>query len=126
GQYTVRGFREGLLIGDSGYLASVELRAPLPVERWLGAGAQGFAGRFDGKVFLDHGGAFPFKGAGQGIGAEDYLTAAGFGFDVRPLAGMSASLTWSFPIGFRDDGDDFRFLFLVQFGIPALLAQLTH
>lgn len=124
GHYTVRGFREGLLIGDSGYLASLELRAPLPVARWLGSNLRGLAERVDGKLFVDHGGAFPFKGAGAGITAADYLTAAGFGLEFRPLEGMSAALTWSFPIGFRDDGDDYRFLFLVQFGLPAIAAYL--
>ncbi|HMM75896.1 MAG TPA: ShlB/FhaC/HecB family hemolysin secretion/activation protein [Gammaproteobacteria bacterium] len=119
GRYTVRGFREGLLIGDTGYLTSAELRKPVPAQLF-GALAPRFAGRVTGKLFVDHGGAFPFKGAGEDIGAEDYLSAAGFGFDVTPIKGMSAQLAWSFPIGFRDDREDYRFIFLVQLGLPQL------
>ncbi len=119
GRYTVRGFREGLLIGDRGYLTTVELRKPVPTTA-LGALGPRLAGRVTGKLFVDHGGAFPFKGAGEGIGAEDYLSAAGFGFDVTPVKGVSAQLAWSFPLGFRDDREDYRFLFLVQVGLPAL------
>lgn len=119
GRYSVRGFREGLLIGDTGYLTTAELRKPVTLP---GAGELGrwLAGRLTGKVFVDHGGAFPFKGAGEEIGAEDYLTSAGFGFDVVPYKGTSAQLAWSFPIGFRDDREDFRFIFLLQVGLPAL------
>jgi len=119
GRYTVRGFREGLLIGDSGYLTTVELRKPVPAAA-LGALGPRLAGRLTAKLFVDHGGAFPFKGAGEDIGAEDYLSAAGFGFDLTPIEGMSAQLAWSFPIGFRDDREDCRFMFLVQLGLPAL------
>ncbi len=126
GHYTVRGFREGLLIGDSGYLASLELRMPLRIKRLLGTRIQGFAQQLDGKLFVDHGGAFPFKGAGLGISAADYLTAAGFGIELRPIDGMSAALTWSFPMGFRDDGERYRFMFLVQFGLPTLASYLRH
>lgn len=119
GRYTVRGFREGLLIGDTGYLTTAELRKPLPTTM-LGALGPRLAGRVTGKLFVDHGGAFPFKGAGEDIGAEDYLSSAGFGFDVTPIEGMSAQLAWSFPIGFRDDREDYRFIFLVQLGLPQL------
>jgi hemolysin activation/secretion protein len=119
GRYTVRGFREGLLIGDDGYLVDAELRAPLPLARY-GTLGQRLDGRVSGKLFVDHGAAFPFKGAGRDIGAEDYLTSAGFGLDYTPVNGASMQLAWSFPIGFRDDGEDYRFMFLVQLGLPAL------
>lgn len=119
GRYTVRGFREGLLIGDTGYLSVAELRAPLPVGR-LGGAARAFAGKVDGRVFIDHGGAFPFKGAGGDITAQDYLTSAGFGIDLSPVQGVTAELAWSFPIGFRDDDEDYRFIFLVQVGLGDL------
>lgn len=117
GRYTVRGFREGLLIGDRGYLTDVELRVPVPTARY-GALGQRLDGRVTGKLFVDHGGAFPFKGAGEDIGAEDYLSAAGFGIEAVPVKGVSTQLAWSFPIGFRDDGEDYRFMFLVQIGLP--------
>jgi len=117
GRYTVRGFREGLLIGDTGYLTVAELRGPLAVER---LGARALAGKVAGRLFVDHGGAFPFKGAGREIGAEDYLTSAGFGLDLTPARGVSAELAWSFPIGFRDDDEGYRFIFLVQFGLDEL------
>lgn len=119
GRYSVRGFREGLLIGDTGYLTSAEVRKPLalPVAGEIGRWLQG---RLTGKVFVDHGGAFPFKGAREETGAEDYLTSAGFGFDLVPYKGTSAQLAWSFPIGFRDDREAFRFIFLLQVGLPAL------
>lgn len=119
GRYSVRGFREGLLIGDTGYLVSAELRKPLPPPA-LGTLGRYLAGRVTGKLFVDHGGAFPYKGAGVGIGAEDYLTSAGFGFDLIPFAGTSAQLAWSFPLGFRDDREDYRFIFQLQVGLPQI------
>jgi len=38
-----------------------------------------------------------------------------------PVNGASVQLAWSFPIGFRDAGEDYRCMFLVQLGLPALL-----
>ncbi len=120
GQYTVRGFREGLLIGDDGYLVNVELRRPLMltglprIGPWL-------TGKLDGRVFIDHGAAFPFKGAGGGIDASDFLTSAGFGLDLVPVKGLTIQFTVGFPIGFRDDGEGYRGHFLVRAGLPDLL-----
>ncbi len=78
GLATVRGFTEGLLTGYRGYFVSAELNFPL---RWPGDDASKnlFGGQVRGAVFVDHGGAFPYKGNGQGWNSTDYLTSVGFG-----------------------------------------------
>jgi len=96
GQSTVRGFREGLLSGDKGYLVSAELMFPLPgLQRF---GPIDFHGRATGSVFVDHGGAFPFKGDGQGSTHEDYLTGAGVGLSFPLGKRTSARVSYAFQL----------------------------
>lgn len=101
GVATVRGFYEGLLIGDDGYFVSAEANLPLfPRD----------ASIFDirlrqtvkGAVFIDHGGAFPYKGAGQAIDHNDYLTSAGIGFLLNFTKNFSGRIDVAFPLGGRD------------------------
>ncbi|MDI9420621.1 MAG: ShlB/FhaC/HecB family hemolysin secretion/activation protein [Bacillota bacterium] len=70
GMNSVRGFEEGLLTGDSGYLLSFEYS--FPVAKGLG-----------GFLFFDHGGALPFKGNEEPISREDFLTSTGVGLDIQ-------------------------------------------
>ena len=102
GVSTVRGYPEGFLIGDQGYLVTAELNFPL-------------IQHLKGIVFLDHGGAFPYKGNNESIDDKDFLTSAGFGCNIDFPKFLSGKLSFGFPIGGRDEKLDLmRINFLVQ------------
>ena len=88
GSGTVRGFSEGLLSGRNGYFLSTEIR--------VGEGTLASLSRTPGDpvvqgfVFIDHGGAFPYRpGTQKEIGRDDFLTSAGIGmlFDWQDFSG---------------------------------------
>lgn len=66
GMSSVRGYEEGLLLGDKGYLLSAEWSKPL-------------SEKTTGLIFIDHGGAFPYKGNNESIDSNDFLTSFGMG-----------------------------------------------
>ena len=70
GMNTVRGFEEGILTGDSGYLFSFE--HTFPVSEAMRA-----------FIFFDHGAAFPYKGNDEPITKDDFLTSTGVGLNIR-------------------------------------------
>jgi len=113
GMTTVRGYEEGLLVGDQGYLASAEVEFPLPLE-------ESFWGRplreqVRGLVFIDHGGAFPFKGNGEGYNANDYLTSFGAGLRMALGERFSGRLIAGIPVGYQEGNrHDVRFHFTLQ------------
>ncbi|MCC5794615.1 MAG: ShlB/FhaC/HecB family hemolysin secretion/activation protein [Chromatiales bacterium] len=79
GTANVRGYDEGLLIGDSGYFISGEIQAPLRVF------GEAESGRSDLRalLFVDHGAAFPFRPPGSGArSSDDYLTSIGVGLNL--------------------------------------------
>lgn len=104
GAYTVRGFSEGLLSGRNGYFMSAELRIGRTLEEFQAADPN--APNFTGIVFLDHGGALPYRpGILKESTHDDYLTSVGAGvlFDwneritgrivlAQPLRGNPAEL----------------------------------
>lgn len=104
GAYTVRGFSEGLLSGRNGYFVSAELRIGRTPDEYQAAGPG--APILHGIVFLDHGGALPYRPRGlEQSTVDDYLTSAGVGvlFDfsqrvtgrvvvAQPLRGNPAEL----------------------------------
>lgn len=104
GAYTVRGFSEGLISGRNGYFASIELRFGRTLEEYQAADPD--APELTGLVFLDHGGALPYRpGNLKESTHDDYLTSAGAGviFNVsdrvtgrfvvaQPLRGNPAEL----------------------------------
>ncbi len=100
GVSTVRGFPEGLLSGDDGYLLSAELQFPFFFRELGGIALKDMLRNY---AFIDHGGAFPFKGAGNSITSNDYLTGAGFGVIMNLSKYLSGKLSVGFPIGVRDD-----------------------
>lgn len=102
GMATVRGYEEGLLVGDRGYLASAELEYPFDFNgaAFLGRPARD---QVRGLFFVDHGGAFPFKGNGEGYGAEDFLTSVGAGLRLELGKGLSGRLVVGLPVGHRKD-----------------------
>ena len=98
---TVRGFYEGLLVGDDGYFVSAELGFPLfPADTLL------FDARLRsllrGALFVDHGGAFPFKGNNESINHNDFLTSAGLGFNLNLSKFLKGRIDIAFPLGDRN------------------------
>lgn len=98
GLATVRGFYEGLLIGDDGYFVSAELGLPLFPE---GASLLDVQLRplLKGAIFVDHGGAFPFKGGNESIDHNDFLTSSGFGIILNLTKYLSGRIDVAFPLG---------------------------
>lgn len=88
GATTVRGFRESEVLGDHGYLTSVELHAPLQTP----LSSLGAEGDLDIYLFLDHGKAI-LQHAMPGENKQTTLTSAGIGFsyDWRDYASVRAS-----------------------------------
>lgn len=115
GLATVRGYDEGLLVGDDGYLVSAELTFPFLPEAQLGRFALQKAVK--GALFVDHGGAFPFKGDGESIDSDDFLTSAGLGlvFDFGDY--FSARIYLGFPLHDPTNDQDERIHFSLQTAI---------
>jgi len=92
GTSSVRGFPEGLLIGDEGYFVSAEYRY------------QGFSGgpnhRLQPFLFADHGGVF--AAAGSPVHRR-YLTSAGLGLACGLFDKVTANVQVGFPIGGRTE-----------------------
>lgn len=105
---TVRGYEQGLLIGDSGYFVSGEVQAPI---RAL-AGTDWAAVRV--VAFVDHGGAFPFRPGGASNTSDDYLTSAGVGvnFGWRERLGGRAQVGVPLNDPFDNQSSVFLHLFL--------------
>jgi len=84
GVATVRGFDEGVLLGDSGYFVSAELQW-----RW-------FDGRLTTSLFADHGGAFSVASPAE---RGDHLTSAGVGLLIDLSRWFTAQLSFGIPLG---------------------------
>lgn len=113
GLASVRGYSEGLLSGDQGYFVGAELNFPL--RRILGdASSNLFGGQLRGTAFVDHGGAFPFKGNNQGITKDDFLTSAGFGLLLNFSKTLSGRLEIGFPLVERLGEGSPRLHFVLQ------------
>lgn len=93
GMSTVRGYPAGILSGDDGYFASYEVSFPVK-ENWRGL------------AFIDHGGAFPFKGNNAGTDSSDYITSIGGGLNISFSETVSARFALGIPLKTRDDGED--------------------
>ncbi len=82
GSASVRGYSEGLLSGRNGYLASAELRYALQ-DPQAGAARDPNMPLLTGFLFLDHGGAFPYRPSPlDEVTKNDFLTGAGLGLAV--------------------------------------------
>lgn len=103
GMATVRGYSEGIRLGDDGYLASWELYTPMPSWKVLD---HPLGQMVKGVIFVDHGGAFPYKGKGESNDHTDYLTGAGAGllFQFTQYLGGRAYL--AAPLGEREEHQD--------------------
>lgn len=114
GVATVRGYREGLLVGDDGYFISLEYNFTLPLND-LQKENNFSGGQWRGFVFLDHGGVFPFKGDDEGVDKDDFLTSVGLGLNIDLGKKFQSRLALGIPLLQRDDGlDDPRILFYIQ------------
>lgn len=101
GSSTVRGFSEGLLIGNSGYYTSLEFIVPLdflpesfckiPLKKVI-----------KGNVFIDHGAAYPYKSDNRPANQYDYLTSAGIGLRINFSDYISGVFNWGFGMGTRE------------------------
>lgn len=118
GMSTVRGYPEGLLIGDEGYFVSAEFNFPVTMADAADLTSNPFTQRLRGILFIDHGGAFPFKGNDEGINKDDFLTSVGGGVNINFDRRTQGRLVVGFPVQSRDDGEDTPTLhFYVQRGI---------
>ena len=91
GTASVRGYTEGLLIGDRGYALSLEYAYPLT---FVGQWAQ----RSNVFAFIDNGAAFPFRGDGEPqTRSEDFLTSVGVGLDFDVFETVSFKVSIGVP-----------------------------
>lgn len=88
GMASVRGYPEGFLSGDKGYFISAELQFPLTKTE-----------KTHGLVFFDHGGSFAYKGNGQGVDHNDFLTSIGCGVMANLGQSVTAKLVLGVPVG---------------------------
>jgi len=103
---TVRGYPAGVLSGDEGYFASYEMSFPVK-EKWRGL------------VFIDHGGAFPFKGNNAGTDSSGYISSIGGGLNMSLSETVSARFALGIPLNNRDDGEDEPMLHFYLSYIPS-------
>lgn len=101
GSSTVRGYSEGLLIGDNGYFLSGELRIPLPLPKKIGKLV--VRDNIRGVLFVDHGGAFPDDGENSSPHHTDFLTSVGFGLRGMITKYINGRVDWGFGLGRRED-----------------------
>ncbi|MCM2264049.1 MAG: BamA/TamA family outer membrane protein [Desulfuromonadales bacterium] len=112
GMATVRGYSEGLKLGDDGYFASLELYPPMPA--WK-IHDQPLHEMVKGVLFVDHGGAFPYKGNGESIDHTDFLTSVGGGLLFQFSQYLGGRLYLGVPLGDREeDQDSVRLHFFLQ------------
>lgn len=103
GMSTVRGYSEGLLIGDDGYVVNLELQFEMFSKTPLRE-------KVKGTLFVDHGGAFPYKGAGESIDNEDFLTSGGVGLLFNYSQYFSGRINWGLPFDDREGNQDWGLL----------------
>lgn len=89
GMSSVRGYSNGLLLGDRGYVLSAEWSKPLTAKT-------------TGLVFIDHGGAFPYKGGAGSIDSNDFLTSLGVGVTLKLSPENVAKLVLGLPLQHRE------------------------
>ena len=125
GAYSVRGFTEGLLVGDRGYNIGAEWRWPIPGLRKI---SPDMADRFQGVFFYDLGQVWTdtsnpnFRGSNFSSSNRSLLMGAGFGLRARLSHYLSGFIDagFGFPNKFRVEPNgqpDIR----VHFGIQSEL-----
>lgn len=106
GMATVRGYSEGILAGDQGYLLSAEWAYPMRANFF-----QRFTERSNVFVFFDNGAAFPYRGGSSSSNSDDFLASVGFGFDFDFLKRLSLKASLGVPLldDREPDQDSFKF-----------------
>jgi len=93
GTATVRGYSEGILAGDQGYVLSAEYAYPM---NFIGGD---WAQRKNVFVFFDNGAAFPFRGdSGSDSTSEDFLASVGIGLDFDIWQRVSFKVSLGVPL----------------------------
>jgi hemolysin activation/secretion protein len=105
GMTTVRGYSNGLLSGDKGYVLSAEYNFPMQFLK---------SNKVNGLVFIDHGGTFPFKGNNESASGHDYLTSTGFGVNFTCFKYLSGKIILGCPINPPENEDGFKIHFILQ------------
>jgi hemolysin activation/secretion protein len=105
GVSTVRGYPEGMLLGDRGYFLSGELYFPLPFKNHEFFGVS-IGDKIKGSFFIDHGGAFPHKGNSVGLNHNDFLTGTGLGLIVNLTKYFYGRINLGFPLTNRGDAKE--------------------
>lgn len=91
GRYTVRGYRENLMVKDNGYSGTLELHAPVlsSLNEGLPADYQ-----FDLVPFVDYGAAWNNPDSAGGSTSAHYLCSTGVGFQLK-LPHVNSELYWA-------------------------------
>lgn len=115
GAFTVRGYEEGKLIGDSGLVISAELRSPCFIfpKSWKLPGTQyGLRDNIQLVGFTDFGASFVNKPT-AGIKQDDYLMGMGTGLRVKLTRFLTGRVDFAFPLIQQQNTERFR----VHFGL---------
>jgi|GEM_PF-1909059 len=107
---SARGYSEGLLVGNNGYLLSAELLTPIPlipeslkIPYYFNKTVDlKIKDRIKGVVFCDHGAAYPDKGPEVSAHSDDYLTSVGLGLRISFSKYLGGRLLWGFGLDKRE------------------------
>lgn len=131
GENSVRGYTEGLLIGDRGLNLGIEHRFPIPglkrISPWLGQRVQA-AWFYDyGRVWLDHSNETFIKGRSD-VKERTLLQSIGFGFRAQLTRLLQAYVDFGFGLGDRKDVEPQRRqpTARVHFGIRTDLMPMAY
>ncbi len=100
GAYTVRGYREGQMTGDTGFLLSGEWRMPfflLPPSWHLFQSHEALRNQIQLVTFLE-GGALYTKDPSAGSSGDEYLMSTGFGLRAQITRFMVGRIDLGFPL----------------------------
>lgn len=121
---SVRGYTEGMLAGDAGYYLNLELHRTLYSwqyqKRCIRSKEESLTDNASVTMFTfaDHGGVFPYKGAGYRQNNDDYLVSTGLGWTLTLGKHFGAKALVSFPLyenHLDSDYKDARCNFMAQY-----------
>ncbi|MCM2679613.1 ShlB/FhaC/HecB family hemolysin secretion/activation protein [Echinimonas agarilytica] len=96
GAATVRGYEEGLVSGDEGFLLNFELQHSIPQPRL--AASLNTPVTFTAFAFMDRGGAYRYRPEGPSHRKGDQLGSVGVGFNLSASRVFQATFTLGFPV----------------------------
>ncbi len=101
GMNNVKGYPQGLLIGNSGYYLGAELDIPV-------------TNSIMGIISFDHGGVFPYKGNDEEVKESDYLNSISLGTNIQMNEGTLLKVIYARPLSTLEDYSKPRIHFTVQ------------